>query len=211
MRRQNGSIIWISESVRSVFSESGEFLFYEGTVQEISDRKILEQRFQVQHRVTDQLSMASTLLQGSQVLLREVGELLGWHQGEAWLLRSPMNVLQKVDRWYCQPSNLLNNRPMVNQNEGLPGFIWSHGQPIWVADLHQMPHLTAEERIRYWGCKSVIGIPCYHGDRFVGVVLWLSKETVEIEASLLTAVRVMGQQFAQFVGRRYAESNLRHS
>ncbi|MCY7407942.1 MAG: hypothetical protein LH631_11350 [Alkalinema sp. CAN_BIN05] len=57
----------------------------------------------------------------------------------------------------------------------------------------------------------MIGIPCYHGDLSMGVVMWFSKETVEIEDSLLTAVQVMGQQFAQFVGRRYAESNLRHS
>ncbi len=211
VRRQNGSTIWISESVRSVFSESGEFLFYEGIVQDITDRKVLEQRLQTQYRVTDQLAMAATLLQGSQVLLREVGELLGWHQGEAWLLRSPMNVLQKVDRWHHESSNSLNNRPTVNQNEGLPGFIWSHGQPIWIADLHQVPHLTTEERLRYRGFKSAIGIPCFHGERFVGVVLWLSKQTMEHEDSLLTAVQVMGQQFAQFVGRRYAESNLRHS
>lgn len=210
VRLQNGSTIWISESVRSVFSESGEFLFYEGMVQDITDRKVLEQRLQTQYRVTDQLATASTLLQGSQVLLREVGELLGWHQGEAWLLRSPMNVLQKVDRWHHESSNSPNNRPTVNQNEGLPGFIWSHGQPIWIADLHQVPHLTTEERLLYRGFKSAIGIPCCHGERFVGVVLWLSKQTMKHEDNLLTVVQVMGRQFAQFVGRRYAESNLRH-
>jgi PAS domain S-box-containing protein len=211
VRRQNGSTIWISESVRSVFSESGEFLFYEGTVQDITDRKILEQRFQAQYRVTDQLATASTLLQGSQILLREVGEFLGWHYGEAWLLRSPINVLRKVDHWHHEPANSLNNPAPMNQNEGLAGFILSYGQPIWVMNLHQIPHLTAEERLRYWEFKSVIGIPCYHDDRSVGVVLWLSKETVKLEDSLLTAVQVMGQQFAQFVRRRYAESNLRHS
>ena len=211
VRRQNGSTIWISESVRSVFSESGELLFYEGMVQDITDRKVLEQRLQTQYRVTDQLATASTLSQGSQVLLREVGELLGWHQGEAWLLRSPMNVLQKVDLWHHEPSNSPNKPPMVNQNEGLLGFVWSHGQPIWIEDLHQAPYLTTEERVRYQGFRSGIGIPCCHDDRFVGVVLWLSKERVEFEDSLLTAVQVMGQQFAQFVGRRHAETKIRHS
>ncbi len=211
IRRQNGSTIWISESVRSVFSESGEFLFYEGIVQDITDRRVLEQHLQTQYRVTDQLATALTLSQGSQVLLREVGELLRWHQGEAWLLRSPMNVLQEVDHWHHEPSNSLNKPPMVNKNEGLPGFIWSHGQPIWITDLHEVSYLTREEQVRYQGFKSVIGIPCCHNDRFVGVVLWLSKEKVELEESLLTAVQVMGQQFAQFVGRRHAESNIRQS
>ncbi len=218
--RQDGSMIWISESVRSVFDASGEFLFYEGTVQDITDRKVLEQRFQVQYRVTEQLAQAATLLQGSQVLLREVGGLLGWERGEVWLLRSPMEVLQKVDRWYADGPQTPQNPPKLNKNEGLPGFIWSHGQTIWIADLQQVPQLTAEERVRYWGFKSVIGVPCYHGEalgaskaeRFVGVVLWLSKEMVELEESgLLSTIQVMGHQFAQFVGRRYAESNLRQS
>ncbi len=209
---RSGATIWISESVRSVFNEAGEFLFYEGTVQDITDRKVLEQRFQVQYRVTEQLAQASSLLQGSQVLLREVGNLLGWERGEVWLLRSPMEVLQKVDRWYADGSNKSHNPPKLKKNEGLPGFIWSHAQSVWIADLHQVPQLTAEERVRYWGFKSVIGIPCYHGDRFVGVVLWLSKEMVELESSgLLEMVQVMGHQFAQFVGRRYAESHLRQS
>jgi PAS domain S-box-containing protein len=209
---KDGSTIWISESVRSVFSESGEFLFYEGTVQDITDRKLLENRFQVQYRVTEQLAQAATLLQGSQVLLREVGELLGWQRGEVWLLRSPMEVLQKVDRWYADGSTATHSPPKLQKNEGLPGFVWSHEQAIWIADLQQVPQLTAEERVRYWGFKSVIGVPCYHGDRFVGVVLWLSKETVELEESgLLATIQVMAHQFAQFVGRRYAESNVRQS
>ena len=208
---QDGSTIWIAESVRSVVNESGEFLFYEGTVQDITDRKILEQRFQAQYRVTDQLATASTLLQGSQTLLREVGELLGWDHGEAWLLRSPMDVLKKVDRWSAKGGTVLNNPPMLTKGEGLPGFVWSQAKPIWIADLQQVPYLTEEERLRYWGFKSVIAIPCYHGDRFVGVVLWLSKKTMELDGDLLAAVQVMGQQLAQFVGRRYAESNLRQS
>lgn len=209
---KSGATIWVSESVRSVFNESGEFLFYEGTVQDITDRKILEQRFQVQYRVTEQLAQATTLLQGSQVLLREVGALLGWDRGEVWLLRSPSEVLQKVDRWSADGLVKLTNPPKLQKNEGLPGFIWSHGQSVWIADLQQVPQLTAEERVRYWGLKSVIGIPCYHGERFVGVVLWFSKEMVELESSgLLEMIQVMGHQFAQFVGRRYAESNLRQS
>ena len=144
-------------------------------------------------------------------MLREVGELLSWDHGEAWLLRSPMDVLQKVDRWSAKGGAVLNSPPMLTKGEGLPGFIWSQGQPIWIADLQQVAYLTEEERLRYWGFKSVIAIPCYHGDRFVGVALWLSKKTVELDGGVLAAVQVMGQQLAQFVGRCYAENNLRQS
>ncbi len=40
--RQDGSTTWISENVREVRGESGELLYYEGTVAEIADRKRAE-------------------------------------------------------------------------------------------------------------------------------------------------------------------------
>lgn len=36
--RQNGSVIWISETVRKVHDATGAFLFYEGTVRDITAR-----------------------------------------------------------------------------------------------------------------------------------------------------------------------------
>jgi diguanylate cyclase (GGDEF)-like protein/PAS domain S-box-containing protein len=40
--RQDGSIIWISEQARAVYDEQGALLYYEGFVQDISDRKQAE-------------------------------------------------------------------------------------------------------------------------------------------------------------------------
>lgn len=40
--RQDGKIIWISENARTVRDNLGNFLYYEGTVQDISDRKQAE-------------------------------------------------------------------------------------------------------------------------------------------------------------------------
>lgn len=40
--RRDGTIIWISESCREVRATTGQFLYYEGTVEEITDRKQVE-------------------------------------------------------------------------------------------------------------------------------------------------------------------------
>lgn len=49
--RRDGSIIWISENARAVRGESGDILFYEGTVEEITERKLHEAQmhFQATH------------------------------------------------------------------------------------------------------------------------------------------------------------------
>lgn len=46
--RLDGSIIWISESARMVHDDSGNLLYYEGSVEDISDRKSYEQKIEYQ-------------------------------------------------------------------------------------------------------------------------------------------------------------------
>ena len=43
IRRKDGNVIWISENARSVYDNAGKFLYYEGTVEDISDRKEAEE------------------------------------------------------------------------------------------------------------------------------------------------------------------------
>lgn len=44
--RRDGSTIWISENARSICDENGSVLYYEGTVQDITDRKLAESAMQ---------------------------------------------------------------------------------------------------------------------------------------------------------------------
>ncbi|NJS10020.1 MAG: response regulator [Microcoleus sp. CSU_2_2] len=44
--RRDGSRIWISENARSICDEGGKILYYEGTVQDITDRKLAESAMQ---------------------------------------------------------------------------------------------------------------------------------------------------------------------
>jgi sigma-B regulation protein RsbU (phosphoserine phosphatase) len=44
--RKDGSIIWISENVRAVRDKNGNLLHYEGTVEDITEKKLAEQKIQ---------------------------------------------------------------------------------------------------------------------------------------------------------------------
>lgn len=46
--RKNGEVIWISENARQVLDASGALLYYEGTVEDITERKNYEQQIQYQ-------------------------------------------------------------------------------------------------------------------------------------------------------------------
>ncbi len=46
--RKNGDVIWISENARAVTDDNGVVLHYEGTVEDVTDRKLYEARIQQQ-------------------------------------------------------------------------------------------------------------------------------------------------------------------
>ena len=68
IRRRDGTTIWISENVRSIKDEAGNFLYYEGTVDDITELKLARERLQrmlealeqTQQRLESELSEAAS-------------------------------------------------------------------------------------------------------------------------------------------------------
>jgi PAS domain S-box-containing protein len=215
VRRRDGSVIWIAESVRSVFDESGTLLFYEGSVQDITDRKRMEHLLQTQFRTTKILTMSSTVMQASPLILAAIGELLGWHRGELWLLHQSKQIMHKVDRWLAptpySASGIPSPPPPIIKEQGFPGLVWSHGEPLWVANLQQITQLTDDERIRYRGVQSAVGFPLIAGYRTLGVMLFFSAKSDELNESLMGMLTTLSRHFAQFIDRRYVDTALKQS
>ncbi|MGF1536083.1 MAG: adenylate/guanylate cyclase domain-containing protein [Elainellaceae cyanobacterium] len=53
--RKDGSTVWINETIRAVEDSSGELCFYEGTVQDITERRQIEQENKRRHRKSELL------------------------------------------------------------------------------------------------------------------------------------------------------------
>ncbi|CAA9324474.1 Adenylate cyclase [uncultured Microcoleus sp.] len=58
--RVDGSVIWISESARAVCDADGEVLYYEGSVEDISDRKVFESALQLALEAAEAASTAKS-------------------------------------------------------------------------------------------------------------------------------------------------------
>ncbi|MCZ0904749.1 PAS domain-containing protein, partial [Microcoleus sp. HI-ES] len=58
--RVDGSVIWISESARAVCDADGKLLYYEGSVEDISDRKVFESALQLALEAAEAASTAKS-------------------------------------------------------------------------------------------------------------------------------------------------------
>ncbi|MDB9524957.1 PAS domain S-box protein [Oscillatoria sp. CS-180] len=74
--KRDGTVIWISENARSVFDRQGDFLYYEGTVEDITKRKEAEAALQQANEELEQRVARRTaaLTESNQRLLSEIRE-----------------------------------------------------------------------------------------------------------------------------------------
>ncbi len=106
--RRDGSVIWISENSRAVHDEvSGQLLYYEGLVQDITRRKRAEEarqqaeaRKDAQYAVTRTLAEARHLSEAAGKIVRAICEGVGWDFGDLWCVDTTAGVLRCVDMWH---------------------------------------------------------------------------------------------------------------
>ncbi|OLP17034.1 PAS domain-containing sensor histidine kinase [Leptolyngbya sp. 'hensonii'] len=98
--RQDGEILWVSENTRAVRNEAGELLYYEGTVEDITDRKrseqalrdseakLREQAFQLERTIEELKYTQSQFIQTEK--MSSLGQLVA---GMAHEINNPVNFI----------------------------------------------------------------------------------------------------------------------
>jgi sigma-B regulation protein RsbU (phosphoserine phosphatase) len=94
VRRHDGKTLWISENVRSIHDESGAFLYYEGTVDDITELKLAREKAQ---RMLEALEQTQRRLEG------ELAEAAGYVRG---LLPEPLAGSIEANWCYLPCSHL---------------------------------------------------------------------------------------------------------
>jgi PAS domain S-box-containing protein len=116
--RRDGSIIWISENARAVRDPEGKLLYYEGTVEDVTDRKKAEEELEKVHKQLLEASRQAGRAEVATGVLHNVGNVLNS------LNVSAMLVFERLTK--SRVAHLVNVSSMMRAHSADLGAFLTH-------------------------------------------------------------------------------------
>lgn len=215
--RQDGTKIWISENVRAVRDENNVLIGFEGTVQDISQRKRAEEESQLLQNLTLDISAANDFQTALEITLKKICEFTGWVYGEAWVPETDhRQVLVCSPAWYASVEGLESFRECSEKMSfpsgiGFPGRVWGHQHPEWIwdisleTDLHFIRKYPALE----CGLQSGLAIPVSADSKVVAIMAFFMMSPNDKDQQLVGLIGAIAMQLGALMRRKRDEESLR--
>jgi len=176
-------------------------------------RKAGERRLATQYATTSILAHAPSLAEALPRILAAIGQSLDWGLAIYWRLDAEARVLRCAQTWtapsangdaLAEASRSMTFRPGV----GLPGRIWSSGQPSWIVDVVRDPNFPRASSAAADGLHGAFGFAIVGPSGFLGVMEFFSAEIRQPDEALLQMCDAVGRQIGQFIERTMAQVEL---
>jgi PAS domain S-box-containing protein len=183
---------------------------------DITERSRQERLLAARTGVTRLLAEASDLAAAAPSIVLAVCENLGWEVGALWLVEEAAGVLRCIEVSHRAATGApafeeLTRKTLFAPGVGLPGRVWTTGEPAWIADVTQDDNFPRAGAASQEGLHGAFGFPIRLGSAVLGVLEFFSREIRQPDDLLLSTMSVIGSQIGQFLERIEAEAALRQS
>jgi signal transduction histidine kinase/DNA-binding response OmpR family regulator len=156
------------------------------------------------------LAESDTLAEATPKVLQAICEALGWEHGALWNVDSDANVLRCVQTWHLPSVTFpefesVSRATLFKRGIGLPGRVWSSGQPAWIQDVVNDANFPRAPMAAREGLHAAFGFPILLGTRVLGVMEFFSSEIRRPDQPLLQMLMTVGSQLGQFMERKRAQ------
>ena len=168
------------------------------------------QRPAVEYVTARALAESDTLAEATPKVLQAICETLGWEHAALWNVDAQADVLRCVQTWHL-PSVTFPEFEAVSRNTvfergvGLPGRVWSSGQPAWIQDVVKDRNFPRAPMAAREGLHAAFGFPILLGPHVLGVMEFFSSEIRRPDEPLLQMLTTVGSQLGQFMERKRAQ------
>ena len=212
-RSADGRMVPVDLSAFSIKNDTGKVLCHVGINRDMTESKRLQQRLATQHAVTQILSDAPSLASAAPRILEAVCNLLDWEVGGLWSVDQDAGVLACVEIWHrpglmIQEFEAVSRQRTFARGEGLPGRVWTSGQPVWISDVTRDSNFPRGPIAAERGLHGAFGFPITLGNEVLGVMEFFSREIRQPDDALLQMFAIIGGQVGQFDARNRAQASL---
>jgi PAS domain S-box-containing protein len=212
--RKDGSKIWISVNARSVRDERGTILYYEGTAQDINERKRAEGRSAAFAKLARKLSGARTQLDAGRIIAQTAGDLFGWdscdlnlYDADRDLVHQMLNI-DMIDGQQTEVTGVVSDRKPTARSRR----VIDHGAEL---RLREEPVQFDADAIPF-GDKtrpsaSMMTVPIRHAARVIGLLSIQSYTAHSYDTAALNDLEALADHCGEALNRIRAEEELRES
>ena len=175
-----------------------------------------EEHLAAQYATARILAESTALPEAAPKILDAICQTLGWEHGAVWSVDRASNVLRCVETWHTAGVDFtefdaLSRRTAFGPGIGLPGRVWTGGQPAWIPDVLQDRNFPRGPVAAQYGLHGAFGFPIMLEGEVLGVLEFFSREIRQPDEELLKMIATVGSQIGQFMERRQAEAALKTS
>ena len=211
---KDGYTIYTENFFLNIFDDTGDIIGFQIIVRNITDRKLIEMRLNLQYNIVRILSESINVSEAMQKILHVICENGRWVIGEIWLIDKDNEVLCLDTIW---------NKPLLEASEfeaisrkitfqkgiGLPGRVWESGKPAWIIDVR------ADTNFLRWsvglkiGLHSAFAFPIKSLSEVIGAMSFFSRDVEPPDDNMLRMFDAIGSQIGNFIERRRGEENIK--
>ena len=211
VRRKDGTRIWVSENTRLIRDEAGQAVLYEGSAQEITERKRSEAEREVISEIEQGVVTTNNLAELLALAHRSIGRLL-YAENCFVGLHDVATDLVNFEFWIDQRDLIPAPQPISNGSTR-SSYVLRTGVPLLLT-AERRDQLFEEGQLARSGSISAswLGVPLRTPTRTIGIlaVQHYEKGNVYNERDLEFLASV-GNQIALAIERKLAEETLRKS
>ena len=211
----NTSTRYIHTQAEVIYDNNNHAIEMNGTSQDITYRKTIEQRLCIQYTTTRILAESYTIEEAARKIIQAICEGLEWDCGEFWTIDKKTNLLHCTNIWHMPSFQIPafgTTAPTITfpPGVGLPGSIWSSAKPIWIEDAARDTRFFRSDVARKEGVHGTFGFPVLSNGEMLGIMSFYSREIKQPDEDLLNAMGATGRQLGQFIKRKLAEEALNY-